>query len=103
MSPSVPISGQALDDHSKVWGSFLVCRDLHYGFQAGTSVNVRCGVEQYLPSLLAWQFGLAQKIPVPPFWSFNKNFYALVFNREDGCTRKARGNTSKGLTTNGCG
>lgn len=28
--PSVPISGQARDDHSKVWGSFLVCRDLHY-------------------------------------------------------------------------
>lgn len=59
-----------------VWGSFRLCRDNHVGFQAGTSVHVRCGVEQYLPSLLARQFGLDQKIPVPPFWSFNKNFDA---------------------------
>uniref|UniRef100_A0A2N9F7Z1 Aminotransferase-like plant mobile domain-containing protein n=1 Tax=Fagus sylvatica TaxID=28930 RepID=A0A2N9F7Z1_FAGSY len=54
------------------WGACLHSRDLVVIRATNT------GVEAYCPSLVAWQFGLIQLLPVPPTWTNNKDWSSRV-------------------------
>ncbi|KAK3024929.1 hypothetical protein RJ639_043244 [Escallonia herrerae] len=76
-SPSLTIvDADELAEHSQVWASYLVARDLHFNLQASPSGKHKAGAEWYAPNQLARQFGLLQLVPLPPYHSVNEFFHA---------------------------
>ncbi|XP_059636069.1 uncharacterized protein LOC132278285 [Cornus florida] len=71
-------SPEQIDRYITSWGHFLIARDIPCNTVAPNLPKSRTVVEFYNPTQLARQFGLTQMIPVPPHFSYNKNYHKTV-------------------------
>lgn len=69
---------EAWEKHTELWASYFIARDLHFNLVVDNTFTSKCGVEYYAPNQLAWQFGLTQFIPIPPYQLVNR----LLVRRE---------------------